>query len=497
MLQSHWSYMLTFDNYQSKSFAEGTVSGGLTVVLDVGKTLTKLSLWDEGGAALAREVRPNRRVDAGAYAALDAEGIEAWLETVLRSFAGRGPIGAIVPVGHGAALAVLRDGRLACPSPDYEEPPPQAVRAAYGLDRDAFALTGSPRLPDGLNLGVQLAWLESLDPDLLAGDATVVTWPQYWAWVLCGVAATEVTSLGCHSDLWRPLDGGPSGLAARRGWSDRLAPLRRAGEALGTLRPDWAQRTGLSLATKVYCGLHDSNAALLAARGFAEIADFESTVLSTGTWFVAMRSPARREDVAIATLPESRDCLVNVDAFGMPIPSARFMGGREVEILSGIDTRRIDIKPDQPQLVAAVPSVVARGSRALPTFTPGVGPYPQGHGRWIDMPDSSIERRTAVCLYLALVADTCLDLIGARERIVAEGRFAESQVFVRALASLRPNDRICVSNAEHDVSYGALRLVLPDLPAPSALTPVEPLGADLRAYAAQWRRDAARIEAAA
>lgn len=470
---------------------------GLTVVLDVGKTLTKLSLWDASGGVLARETRPNQRVDAGAYSALDAEGVEAWAAGVLERFAREGRIGAIIPVAHGAAVAVLRDGKLACPSPDYEEPPPQAVRAAYDRDRDAFNHTGSPALPNGLNAGVQLAWLETLHPGLLRPGATIVTWPQYWAWVFSGVAATEVTSFGCHSDLWRPGEAKPSALAVRRGWAERFAPLRAAGDVLGTVRPEWVERAGLAAETKVYCGLHDSNAALLAARGFPEIADKESTVLSTGTWFVAMRSPGRRSEVDIAALAETRDCLVNVDAFGMPIPSARFMGGREVEILSGIDTRRIDIKPDQAELVAAVPRIVASGARALPTFTPGVGPFPHGHGRWIGMPDDNIGRRSAVCLYAALVADATLDLVGARERILVEGRFAEAEVIVRALASLRPADRIYVSNAQHDVSYGALRLLNPDLKPLSALQPVQPLEADLVPYAAQWRRDAARIEAAA
>ena len=469
----------------------------LTVVLDVGKTLTKLSLWDRSAMMLAREVRPNQRIDAGAYTALDAVGIEAWAAGVLKDFATRGRITGIVPVAHGAALAVLRDGKLACPPPDYEEPIPQGIRAAYELDRDDFAATGSPALPDGLNCGVQLAWLETLHPGLLTPGATIVTWAQYWAWVFSGVAATEVTSLGCHSDLWRPFDAAPSRLTVARSWAERLAPLRLAGDVLGTLRPAWVERAGLPADTKVYCGLHDSNAALLAARGFPEIADHESTVLSTGTWFVAMRSPARGSEVDIGLLAEARDCLVNVDAYATPIPSARFMGGREVEILSGVDTRRIDIKPDQPALVAAVPHIVATGARALPTFTPGVGPFPQGRGRWIDMPTDHFDRRTAVCLYAALVANTSLDLIGARERIVVEGRFAEAEVFVRALAALRPRDQIYVSNAQHDVSYGALRLLDPGLKALSSLEPVQPLRTDLRAYAGQWHRDAARIEAAA
>jgi hypothetical protein len=109
------------------------------------------------------------------------------------------------------------------------------------------------------------------------------------------------------------------------------------------------------------------------------------------------------------------------------------------------------------------------------------------------MPTDQVGRRTAVCLYAALVADTCLDLIGARERIVVEGRFAEAEVFVRGLASLRPRDQIYVSNAQHDVSYGARRLIDPGLKALSALELVRPLEAELGTYAQQWRRDAARI----
>jgi sugar (pentulose or hexulose) kinase len=473
------------------------MEAGLTVVLDVGKTLTKLSLWSAGGSLLARETRPNQRIEAGPYVALDASGIETWAEGILRDFAKRGPIAAIVPVAHGAALAVLRDGALACPPPDYEEPVPAQVRATYDRDRDAFNHTGSPALPDGLNAGVQLAWLESLHPGLLADGATIVTWPQYWAWRLCGVAAIEATSLGCHSDLWRPVEATPSELARKRGWADRFAPLRKAGDVLGVVSKEWVARTGLPADTKIYCGLHDSNAALLAARGFGEIAERESSVLSTGTWFVAMRSPEPGVEVRIETLPESRDCLVNVDAFGTPIPSARFMGGREVEILTGVDTRRIDIKPDQPALIEATAEVVASGARALPTFTAGVGPFPEGHGRWINMPLDHTARRAAACLYIALMADACLELVGSRQRVLVEGRFAEAQVFVRALASLRPDDAIYVSNAEHDVSYGALRLIDNALPPLSGLVRVEPLEIDISAYAAQWRRDAARIEAAA
>lgn len=470
---------------------------GRTLVLDVGKTLAKLSLWRADGTLEQRRTRPNQRIDTGRYVALDAAGIETWMVEVLREFAALGPIDAIIPVGHGAGVAIIKDGQLACPPIDYEEPLTVAERLAYDAGRDAFSKTGSPALPDGLNFGAQLHRLEGLRPDLFTGGAQILPWAQFWAWRLSGVAASEITSLGCHSDMWRPVEGRASDMAQSRGWASRMAPLHRADEALGPISAEWVKRTGISPRTLIYTGLHDSNAALLAARGFSEIADNEATVLSTGTWFVAMRSPAPGTRVDIAALPESRDCLVNVDAYGVPIPSGRFMGGREIELLTGIDSRRIDIAPDQPALVAATPSVVEAGAMVLPTMTPGVGPFSHGRGRWINIPDDPYARRAVVCLYAALVADTTLKLVGAKERLLVEGRFAEAEVFVRGLKSLRPELQVFVSNAHNDVSYGALRLLDPGLAPQMALRPVDPLDLDIAPYADQWRREADRLVDAA
>src|SRR6185312_9787294 len=158
---------------------------------------------------------------------------------------------------------------------------------------------------------------------------------------------------------------------------------------------DWAQRTGLSSKVRVYCWLHDSNAALVAASASMEIFEQEATILSTGTWFVAMRAPAPGERVSLASLDERRDCLVNVDVGSNPVPSARFMGGREIELLTGLDTRRIDIVPDQPVLLASVADVLAGKAMVLPTLAPGCGPFPHGRGRWISMPTDETHRRTA------------------------------------------------------------------------------------------------------
>ncbi|WP_260927663.1 FGGY-family carbohydrate kinase [Novosphingobium sp. 9] len=474
---------------------------GTTIVVDIGKTLSKVTCWTREGHMTERMVRPNEVREEGGIRRLDIDGIGAWLRECLAALRGN-PIEAIVPVAHGAGVVALgtdasgMQGALFAPF-DYEQPIPPEVMSAYREERDAFAVTGSPALPDGLNLGAQVYWMDQAYPEAMA-EATLVPWAQYWAWFLSGTAVSEVTSLGCHTDLWSPGEARFSPMAQRLGYARRFAPVVKASEVVGTLRPELALMTGLGGEVSVLAGLHDSNAALLAARGFQHIARKEATILSTGTWFIGMRLP--NENFSMASLPAGRDTLVNVDAYGWPVPSARFMGGREIESVIQIDTRRVDIKPDQPLLMEAVPGLLARGTMMLPTLAPGFGPFPNGKGTWLDRPaewaGTWYARRAAICLYAALVADTMLDLIGSKERLLVEGRFAEAQVFVRALAALRPSTDVYVANAHNDVSFGALRLINPLLKPSGGLTLVEPLEGDLEGYRRKWRTHVAQEAAA-
>lgn len=460
----------------------------LTVVLDVGKTATKATLWSPDGDCVARQVRANRRIETGAYPSLDVEGIETWLAAVLSEFSGLGRIGSIVPVAHGAAAAIVRDGQLAAPPLDYEFEPPEAVRADYLNDRDAFAVNGSPAMGMSLNLGLQLYYLERLIPDLMTGNATIVPWAQYWAWRLCGVAACEISSLGSHTDLWSPGNGRPSPMAVRLGWAKRLAPMRHAAAAIGTLSPEWVGRTGLPAGVRVHAGVHDSNAALNAARAYPEMSGRDATVVSTGTWFVAMRSPGPEADLVSVLRTSPAGCLINVDPAGEPVPTALFMGGREIEILSGGQANRLDDPAYQGEIAGGVGACLDAGAMVLPTMVHGTGPFPDQLGGWVDRPRDQAQASAAVALYAALVADHALDLIGARDRLLVEGRFAGVQTFVSALATLRPGTRVFSSLSEGDVSFGTFRLLRPGVAPTRALGGASKLGIDLNGYRGLWRR---------
>src|SRR5277367_5021572 len=96
------------------------MAAGWTIVIDVGKTLSKATLWDDHADCVAERSRPNQRVAAGVSVTLDVTGIEQWLAAVLSEFARLGPVESIVPVAHGAGAALISKGRLQQAPLDYE-----------------------------------------------------------------------------------------------------------------------------------------------------------------------------------------------------------------------------------------------------------------------------------------------------------------------------------------------------------------------------------------
>jgi sugar (pentulose or hexulose) kinase len=375
-------------------------------VIDIGKTNAKLALVDLASRAeLAVLTRPNRVLPGPPWPHFDTEGHWAFLRAGLGRLHARHRIDGIAATTHGAAAALLAaDGSLAAPVLDYEHRYPAGIVAAYDALRPEFAETGSPRLADGLNLGAQLHYQFATDPGLKARVAQVVTWPQYWTHRLTGVAATDPTSLGCHTDLWNPVAGGFSTLVERLGLGDRIAPPRQSGAVLGPVLPAIAAETGLDPATPVACGIHDSNASLL-THLTAQSAPF--AVVSTGTWVVAMAVGGQRR-----TLDPGRDTLINVNAFGDPVPSARFMGGREHELIRAAGLA----EPSEADWAA----VLGSGLMLLPSVEPATGPF-QGRAAAWTRPVASVspgERSAALSFYLALMTAECLAMTGAAGPVI-------------------------------------------------------------------------------
>lgn len=367
-----------------------------TLVLDIGKTNVKLSLVGADGAILAEQRRANTILTDGPYPHHDTEGIWDWLLATMRAFAPLARIGAIVPVTHGATAALINQQGLVLPVLDYESTLPEQCNERYAQVRPPFAQTCSPALPAGLNLGRQLAWLDATFPAEFAGTHHILMYPQYWSWRLSGVAAGEVTSLGCHTDLWQPKAQRYSSLPAAMGWQDLFPPQRSAAAVLGPVLPALAELTGVPSDCKVLCGIHDSNASLLRHLGGKA-----GTVLSSGTWLIAASFGTPLE-----ALDEQADMLANTNARGQPVACMRFMGGREFAVLAGSGASTCS--------VADLQTLIVQGSFALPCFAEAGGPFAGRAGRVEGpAPRSAEERYALATLYCVLMSDYCLDRLEA------------------------------------------------------------------------------------
>ncbi|WP_049735741.1 FGGY-family carbohydrate kinase [Rhizobium ecuadorense] len=395
-------------------------------VLDIGKTNAKVVVLDSGtGAEIAVLKRPNITIKTGPYPHYDIEALWSFALDALKSLAREPGFDAISITTHGAAAALLdRDGALAMPVIDYEHEYPEAIRNAYTALRPSFGETFSPHLAMGLNVGAQLHYQKSAFPEDFAGVATILTYAQYWTARLTGVAVNELTSLGCHTDLWNPKTSDYSSLVDKLGIRDLMAPIRSAFDALGPVLPEIAAALGLAAPVPVYCGIHDSNASLLPHLVHRQ-APF--AVVSTGTWVINFGVGGDLDH-----LDPGRDALANVDAYGRAVPSSRFMGGREFEMLSA------EIGPvDEKAAQAVIGPVVEKGLMLLPNIAPGSGPFPGKTSRWIGADEASREERhAAACLYLALMTDACLGLTGAKGPVIVEGPFALNETYLKLLAAL-------------------------------------------------------------
>jgi hypothetical protein len=156
----------------------------------------------------------------------------------------------------------------------------------------------------------------------------------------------------------------------------------------------------------------------------------------------------------------------------------------------GSESQNFEALTDTATPIQSAMQAIKAGEMILPTAVPGVGPYPHSKQRRVNVPAIPTDTTTLAHLYAALLADVSLDLIGSRDVLIIDGRFAHSPVFTRALASLRTNTMVLINQAEEGVARGALSLLDRKIPAHDQWEKISPIPIDIKAYRARWREAA-------
>ena len=336
---------------------------------------------------------------------------------------------------------------------------------------DRLAVAMMERLSPPDKLAKQLLWQQSAYPVEFARATTYLTTAQFFALRLGGRAASEISQLSAQGHIWDLVRHQPSSVMRERGW-DHLLPQRvPAGAVLGTVSEAVARRTGLARSTEILCGVHDSNANLFRYKA-AGMAD--ASILSTGTWIIGFQ-----RDLAPDKLNATRAMVLNIDVDGENVPSTLTMTGREYDLI------RKEKGAADGAVLAALPTLIARGTLALPSFVEDAGLFPGSahHGRIIGPPpETDAEWQGLAVLYAAFSANRCLEALGSSKGIVIDGGFAANLPFARCLATLRPSQNVSVSQSRDGTALGAAllwRRFSRTIPVSSVvLEAVTPLGED-------------------
>ncbi len=414
------------------------------VVFDFGKTRTKRIVVDVDSSILASDTIASQWCDSGPYPHCDVEVLWNWMLTSLAAIPDRDAVSRIVCVSHGAAMALLGDNDLALPILDYEFWPPQSLVTEYARVLPSYAEVLAPLMTAGLNLGVQLFWLQRTFPEAFARVRHMVGLPQYWAWRLTGRAVCDYSCIGAHSHLWDPRARHFSSLAMTQGWDRVVAPLCHAYDEVGVLHAGVARAIGLQPPCIVLAGGHDASVVteLYRHQGLAS-----TSIVSTGTWVVLFNTHAELD-----LLDPTRAMFSCTTPEGDPLATAMFMGGRELEILSGGTPAAIELSD--------IEATIAEEVFAVPAFASG-GFVPGSAGRIVGRAPATARGRTALgILYAALMTSMGLDLLSSSNEIIADGGLTASPSFLALLTALRPKQRVLVNRLGQGAAMGAACLAV-------------------------------------
>jgi len=442
-------------------------------VFDVGKTNKKLLIYDHDLTLLDSSSEQFDAVESGGLFVESTDEAFAWLQGALAQAAKHHDIGCISVAAHGAACACLdASGEPVLPVFSYTSDPGEEFhREFYAEFSDPKTLqrqTFTPDMPGLSSMAKTLSLIKTRHPKEFQKIKTILPLPQYYGFLMTGVAGLENTYPANHTYLWDFGKNDWSDVARKLGVAGLFpTPVKKPWDVLGTISPDFSKRTGLSPDVIVSLGIHDSNAALLPYL----IATEDDFVLnSTGSVCVAMH-PA--ESIGLTDDELGKMVFYNLSAYGCPVKTAIFVAGMEFDTYMGLIIQAAGQKEFPGIGDAPVEEVLAgRSLFILPSMVP-VGMFPESPARVVEegkvypfgnLFTGEVPRffsdfdtaYTVLSVGLALQTKVALDRVGLIDGmpLFVEGGFRKNEVYTAVLAALYPKSNLSLTNMEEATAFG-------------------------------------------
>lgn len=293
-------------------------------MIDVGKTNKKLFLFDQDyNIVYERSARFLETTDEDGDPCENLESLRLSVFDSLRSLFNKKDfeVKAINFSAYGASFVNIdEDGNPVTPLYNYLKSYPEELKKefydTYGGE-EAFSLcTASPVL-GSLNSGMQLYRLKIEKPEVFERIQYSLHLPQYLSYLISCKPCSDITSIGCHTNLWDFQKNDYHQWVYTEGIFEKLAPICPYDETTKAVFPGNNYLVGT--------GLHDSSAALI-----PYLVNFHEpfVLLSTGTWSISL-NPFNDTPLTIDELKQ--DCLCYLHYQGKPVKASRLFAGPEYE----------------------------------------------------------------------------------------------------------------------------------------------------------------------
>jgi sugar (pentulose or hexulose) kinase len=427
----------------------------VAAIFDVGKTNKKLLLFDEHYRLVYEEcAQLDETIDEEGFPCEDVHALTDWMISSFEklSLNSNFKIAAVNFSGYGASFVHIDStGEPCTPLYNYLKPYPEDLLNSfynkYG-GREAFSLvTASPAL-GSLNSGMQLYRLKCQQPEIFARIQYSLHLPQYLSYILTGKPTTDITSVGCHTNLWNFQANNYHEWLKEEGVLCKFAPLSDGSRIINDSLNKQLPATGI--------GLHDSSAALIP---YLHTITEPFILISTGTWCISM-NPFNKSELTIEEL--NNDCLCYLTYKGDQVKSARLFAGNEHER----EVRRIagHFNKDEnyhtrigydPEIISALKVSAISSTPHLP----GPGPKESNFKNRSLTGFSSFEYAYHQLIFDIMkmqVESTALVISGTGvNRIFVDGGFSKNDIYMQLLADSFPGMRIAAASIPQSTGLGA------------------------------------------
>ena len=408
----------------------------LNIVLDIGKTNVKLTFVDSiNNKTIKFFTTKQKNIYRHGIKILNSNSIFEWALKKITYIGKKHNLDKFVCTAHGTSIALISyDDKelLACTDYEYKF---DKLFNSYKKIAPKFNESFSPFLENGLNIGQQIYYLYKKKQQLIKETKYILNYPQYIVWKLTSGFSSEISYVGCHTHLWDFKRNKLSSFVKKIKLEKKFPKIRKAWDTIG-------QRKIGESNLKIINGIHDSNASYLYFKN-SDIKNF--TLVSTGTWYIIFN-----QKTPLKNLNPSLDMLANIDVFGKPVPTMRFMGGREYDHLMGVfkisnKTRAIKNFSFHDYLI--YPSYASGGGFSINKINIG---FYEGLNKG--------QIYYLICLYISFVINFCLNQMKSSNTIILDGPITKNITIMKILSSLRKKQIVLKNKREIGTTLGATNL---------------------------------------